>query len=167
MRWPGPQSELPVRVQVVEAVKSPRSKKNAPVFQVLLLLQQSAPHKVVHPDSPICPSHSWSCPSASLLSKRSDYCSATVAQSPNLCGFRKFRHWDVARCKSHVQAVSGIGLLDLVLEVAQHGEQWHASLHYNTDLFDKATAQRMLGHFMVGLSDCYAAQTHSCQVLWP
>ena len=61
------------------------------------------------------------------------------------------------------RAVAGIGLLDLVLEIAQLGEQWHACLHYNTDLFDKATAQRMLGHFMVGLSACYAAETHACK----
>ena len=47
--------------------------------------------------------------------------------------------------------VSGIKLLDFVLEIAQHDGQGYANLHYNTDLFDKATAQRMLGHFMVSM----------------
>ena len=53
-----------------------------------------------------------------------------------------------------------------MLEIAQYGELWHACLHYNTGLFDKTTAQRMLGHFMVGLSAYYAAQTLSCKVLY-
>ena len=59
------------------------------------------------------------------------------------------------RVCSREQVVSGIGVLDFVLELARHDDQWQASLHYNTDLFDKGTAQRMLGHFMVRMSACF------------
>lgn len=62
-----------------------------------------------------------------------------------------------------MQVVSGIGLLDFVLDIVWHGEQWQATLHYNTDLFDKATAQRMLGHFMVRMSACCAKWRHPCK----
>ena len=36
-----------------------------------------------------------------------------------------------------------------MLELAKHGAGLHGTLHFNTDLFDKATAHRMLGHYMV------------------
>ena len=47
------------------------------------------------------------------------------------------------------QAVTCIGQLDFVLELAQQGAGLQATLHFNTDLFDKATAHRMLGHYLV------------------
>ncbi len=48
-----------------------------------------------------------------------------------------------------MQAVTSIGQLDFMLELAEHGAGWQGTLHFNTDLFDKATAHRMLGHYVV------------------
>ena len=36
-----------------------------------------------------------------------------------------------------------------MLELAKHGAGLQAILHFNTDLFDKATAHRVLGHYAV------------------
>ena len=36
-----------------------------------------------------------------------------------------------------------------MLELAEHGGGMLGILHFNTDLFDKATAHRMLAHYVV------------------
>ena len=48
-----------------------------------------------------------------------------------------------------MQVVPSIGQLDFVLEICRDGAGMQGILHYNTDLFDRATAQRLLGHFLV------------------
>ncbi|CAK0785103.1 hypothetical protein CVIRNUC_008309 [Coccomyxa viridis] len=45
------------------------------------------------------------------------------------------------------QAITSIGQLDFVLELAGSAGDRQGILHFNTDLFDKATAHRMLGHY--------------------
>ena len=52
----------------------------------------------------------------------------------------------------HVQAITSIGQLDFVLELAGSASSRQGILHFNTDLFDKATAHRMLGHYGVRIS---------------
>ncbi|HEX9936884.1 MAG TPA: amino acid adenylation domain-containing protein, partial [Longimicrobium sp.] len=47
-----------------------------------------------------------------------------------------------------VYAESGTSKFDLTLSVGTHPEGIRASLEYSTDLFDRATAQRMLGHLL-------------------
>ena len=59
----------------------------------------------------------------------------------------------------HVQAVTSIGQLDFVLELVGLGGGMQGILHFNTDLFDKATAHRMLGHYGVRSSNLH---TGSC-----
>ena len=60
-----------------------------------------------------------------------------------------------------VQALTHIGQLDVLLEVSRQEERLQGTLYYNTDLFDRTTAQRMLGHFMVG-SPPMGAMRRSC-----
>ena len=50
---------------------------------------------------------------------------------------------------AYVQAITSIGQLDFVLELAGSAGGRQGILHFNTDLFDKATAHRMLGHYRV------------------
>ena len=60
-----------------------------------------------------------------------------------------------------VQALTHIGQLDILLEVSRQEARLQGTLYYNTDLFDRTTAQRMLGHFMVG-SPHTGAMRRSC-----
>lgn len=53
-----------------------------------------------------------------------------------------------------VQAITSIGQLDFVLELAGSAGDRQGILHFNTDLFDKATAHRMLGHYGVRILAC-------------
>ena len=53
---------------------------------------------------------------------------------------------------AYVQAITSIGQLDFVLELAGSAGGRQGILHFNTDLFDKATAHRMLGHYGVRIS---------------
>ena len=46
----------------------------------------------------------------------------------------------------------GISKFDLTLFMADPGKELSATLEYNTDLFDRTTIRRMLGHFQTLLS---------------
>ncbi len=56
---------------------------------------------------------------------------------------------------SHFESGEGTGTakFDLTLAVEEFAEETIGSLEYNTDLFDDATIERMLGHFMALLED--------------
>jgi amino acid adenylation domain-containing protein len=44
--------------------------------------------------------------------------------------------------------VTGGAITDLELEVAERGEEWQCDLTFRTDLYEKATADRLLGHYV-------------------
>ena len=55
-----------------------------------------------------------------------------------------------------IRSASNIAKFDLSLTVSERDGALHASLNYNTDLFDSSTIERMIGHFQVLLEGIVA-----------